>query len=155
MLLVEDVFKELELRAEGKKITLKFAKEYDIIKVKADKRKITQVLMNLVGNSIDYGNKKGDTTVRFYLMNDIVTIEVSDNGPGIDEIELPRLFERFYRVEKSRSKKQGGSGLGLAIVKHIIEGHNSVITIHSEPNVGTRFKFKLPKGAHSNEATLI
>lgn len=143
--LVEDVFKELELKAESKKITLKLAKEYDKIKVKADKRKITQVLMNLVGNSIDYGNKKGTTIVRFYLMNDIVTIEVSDNGPGIQESELPRLFERFYRVEKSRNRNEGGSGLGLAIVKHIIESHNQTINVRSTIDVGSTFIFSLDK----------
>lgn len=143
--LVEDVFTELELRTELKKITLKFAKEYDKIKVKADRRKITQVLMNLVGNSIDYGNKKGNTTVRFYLMNDIVTIEVSDNGPGIEEAELPRLFERFYRVEKSRNRNEGGSGLGLAIVKHILEAHNQTINVRSTIDVGSTFIFSLDK----------
>lgn len=143
--LVEDVFKELELRAEAKKITLKFAKEYDRIKVKADRRKINQVLMNLVGNSIDYGNKKGTTTVRFYLMNDIVTIEVSDNGPGIQESEIPRLFERFYRVEKSRNRNEGGSGLGLAIVKHILEAHYQTINVRSTIDVGSTFTFSLDK----------
>ena len=143
--LVEDVFKELELRAEGKKIELKFAKEYDKIKVRADRRKITQVLMNLIGNSIDYGNKKGNTTVRFYLMNDIVTIEVSDNGPGMHEAELPRLFERFYRVEKSRNRNEGGSGLGLAIVKHILEAHNQNINVRSTIDVGSTFIFSLDK----------
>lgn len=143
--LVEDVFKELELRAEAKKITLKFAKEYDRINVKADRRKINQVLMNLIGNSIDYGNKKGTTTVRFYLMNDIVTIEVSDNGPGIHESEIPRLFERFYRVEKSRNRNEGGSGLGLAIVKHILEAHNQTINVRSTIDVGSTFTFSLDK----------
>lgn len=143
--LVEDVFKEVELRAEAKKINLKFAKEYDRIKVKADRRKINQVLMNLVGNSIDYGNKKGTTTVRFYLMNDIVTIEVSDDGPGINESEIPRLFERFYRVEKSRNRNEGGSGLGLAIVKHILEAHNQTINVRSTIDVGSTFIFSLDK----------
>jgi len=143
--LVADVYQELELRAESKKIELKFAMEYDRIKVKADKRKITQVLMNLVGNSIDYGKKKGTTIVRFYLMNDIVTIEVSDNGPGIDEAELPRLFERFYRVEKSRNRNEGGSGLGLAIVKHILDSHNQTISVRSTKDVGSTFIFSLDK----------
>ena len=101
--------------------------------------------MNLVGNSIDYGSKKGNTTVRFYLMNDIVTIEVSDNGPGIDESELPRLFERFYRVEKSRNRNEGGSGLGLAIVKHILEAHNQSINVRSTIDVGSTFIFSLDK----------
>ena len=143
--LVEDVFKELELKAESKKMTLKFAKEYDRIKVKADRRKINQVLMNLIGNSIDYGVKKGNTTVRFYLMNDIVTIEVSDNGPGIHESEIPRLFERFYRVEKSRNRNEGGSGLGLAIVKHILEAHNQTISVRSTIDIGSTFIFSLDK----------
>lgn len=143
--LVEDVFKEVELRADSKKINLKFAKEYDKIKVKADRRKINQVLMNLIGNSIDYGNKKGTTTVRFYLMNDIVTIEVSDNGPGINETEIPRLFERFYRVEKSRNRNEGGSGLGLAIAKHILEAHNQTINVRSTIDVGSTFIFSLDK----------
>jgi two-component system phosphate regulon sensor histidine kinase PhoR len=143
--LVDDVFQELELKAESKKITLKFAKEYDRIIVKADRRKINQVLMNLVGNSIDYGVKKGNTTVRFYLMNDIVTIEVSDNGPGIHESEIPRLFERFYRVEKSRNRNEGGSGLGLAIVKHILEAHNQTISVRSTIDLGSTFIFSLDK----------
>lgn len=143
--LVEDVFQELELRAEAKKIQLILAKEYDPIKVKADKRKIIQVLMNLIGNSIEYGNKKGVTTVRFYLMDDIVTIEVSDNGPGIHEVELPRLFERFYRVEKSRNRNEGGSGLGLAIVKHILESHGQTINVRSTIDVGSTFIFSLDK----------
>lgn len=143
--LVKDVFKELEFLAESKKIELIFAKEYDRIKVIADKRKITQVLMNLIKNSIDYGNKKGKTTVRFYLMNDIVTIEVSDNGPGIHEAEMPRLFERFYRVEKSRNRNEGGSGLGLAIVKHILDAHNQTINVRSTIDIGSTFTFSLDK----------
>ena len=143
--LVEDVFKEIELRAESKEINLKFAKEYDRIKVRADRRKINQVLMNLIGNSLDYGKKKGTTTVRFYLMNDIVTIEVSDDGPGIDEAEIPRLFERFYRVEKSRNRNEGGSGLGLAIVKHILDAHNQNINVRSTLGVGSTFIFSLDK----------
>ncbi|MEJ6616596.1 MAG: ATP-binding protein [Crocinitomicaceae bacterium] len=143
--LVEDVFQELELRAASKKITLKFAKEYDRVSVKADRRKITQVLMNLIGNSIDYGKTKGSTTVRFYLMNDIITIEVSDNGPGIQESEIPRLFERFYRVEKSRNRNEGGSGLGLAIVKHILEAHNQNVNVRSTIDVGSTFIFSLDK----------
>ena len=143
--LVEDVFKELELKAESKKITLQFAKQYDRIIVNADRRKILQVLMNLIGNSLDYGKKGGTTTVRFYLMNGIVTVEVSDNGPGIQESELPRLFERFYRVEKSRNRNEGGAGLGLAIVKHILEAHNQNVTVRSTVDVGSTFIFSLDK----------
>ena len=143
--LVEDIFKELELKAESKDISLIFSMDYDRIIVNADRRKIAQVLMNLIGNSIDYGKEGGTTTVRFYLMNDIVTIEVSDNGPGIEEAEIPRLFERFYRVEKSRNRNEGGSGLGLAIVKHIIEAHNQTINVRSTIDVGSTFIFSLDK----------
>ncbi len=143
--LVEEMFKELELKAESKNISLVFSKDYDRIFVNADRTKIAQVLMNLIGNSIDYGKDGGTTTLRFYLMNDIVTIEVSDNGPGIHESEIPRLFERFYRVEKSRNRNEGGSGLGLAIVKHIIEAHNQTINVRSTIDVGSTFIFSLDK----------
>ena len=102
--LIFDIFEELEIKAKRKKITLQFAKEFDPIYVCADRTKIGQVLMNLINNSIHYGEENGETQVRFYIFDDIVTIEVSDNGAGIDEADLPRLFERFYRVEKSRNR---------------------------------------------------
>ena len=101
--------------------------------------------MNLIGNSITYGKQNGRTAVRFYIFNDIITIEVSDNGPGIEEADLPRLFERFYRVEKSRNRNEGGTGLGLAICKHIIELHGQTINVRSTPNVGSTFTFSLDK----------
>ncbi len=144
--LVRDIFEELEMKAKKKKIKLKFAKDYDVIKVKADRAKIAQVLNNIIGNSISYGNDKGETVVRFYNMDDIITIEVSDNGPGIEEQHLSRLFERFYRVEKSRNRNEGGSGLGLAIAKKIIEAHGQTINVRSTPGVGSTFTFSLDKG---------
>jgi two-component system phosphate regulon sensor histidine kinase PhoR len=143
--LVSDLFDDAEVRASDRKIQLKFSKEYDPIWVKADRGKIGQVLTNLINNSISYGKKGGKTSVRFYIMNDIVTVEVSDNGPGIAEESLPRLFERFYRVEKSRNRHQGGSGLGLAIAKHIMEAHDQSINVRSTIDVGSTFTFSLDK----------
>ena len=143
--LVKDIFEELEMKAKKKKIKLKFAKDYDVIKVRADRAKIAQVLTNIIGNSIYYGNDKGETVVRFYNMDDIITVEVSDNGPGIEEQHLSRLFERFYRVEKSRNRNEGGSGLGLAIAKKIIEAHGQTINVRSTVGVGSTFTFSLDK----------
>lgn len=144
--LVQEVFEELEMKAKKKKITLRFSKDFDGIKVHADRNKIGQVLTNIIGNSIAYGHEGGETVVRFYILEDIITIEVSDDGPGIDEEHIPRLFERFYRVEKSRNRNEGGSGLGLAIVKKIIQAHGQTISVRSTPGVGSTFTFSLDKG---------
>jgi two-component system phosphate regulon sensor histidine kinase PhoR len=144
--LVKDVFEELEIKAKEKNIILGFAKDFDPVFVSADKVKIGQVLMNLINNSIHYGNDGGETQVRFYLMDNIVTVEVSDDGPGIADEDLPRLFERFYRVEKSRARNQGGSGIGLAIAKHFIEAHNQTISVRSTLGVGSTFTFSLDIG---------
>jgi len=144
--LVEDIFDELEMKAKQKKIALRFAKDFDPIYVYADRSKITQVLTNLIGNSIVYGHQKGETSIRFYILNNIVTVEVSDNGPGIHEEDIPRLFERFYRVEKSRNRNEGGSGLGLAIAKHFVEAHGQTISVRSTVDVGSTFTFGLDRG---------
>jgi len=143
--LVADLFEDAEVIASDRNITLKFAKEFDTIWVKADRSKIGQVISNLINNSISYGNEDGETSVRFYIMDDIITIEVSDNGPGIAEESLPRLFERFYRVEKSRNRHKGGSGLGLAIAKHIMEAHEQSINVRSTIGIGSTFTFSLDK----------
>ena len=143
--LVEDLFEDSKVRSTKKNISLQFAKEFNPILVKADKIKISQVISNLLNNSISYGNENGTTNVRFYLMDDIVTVEISDNGPGITEAHLPRLFERFYRVEKSRNRNQGGSGLGLSIAKHIIELHGQTINVRSTIGLGSTFTFSLNK----------
>ena len=108
-----------------------------------DRAKIAQVLTNLIMNSINYGHEQGKTTLRFYSLDDVIMTEVSDNGPGISEKELPRIFERFYRVEQSRNRNKGGSGLGLAIVKYIIDSHHQTINVRSTPNVGSTFSFTL------------
>lgn len=143
--LIKEVFESLEINAKDKGIILKFAKAYDPIKVLGDRSKLTQVFTNLIGNSIVYGNDGGETIVRLYSTDELITIEVSDNGPGIAETNLPRLFERFYRVEKSRNRNDGGSGLGLAIVKHIIESHEQTISVRSTVGIGSTFTFTLDK----------
>lgn len=148
--LIEDIFDELEMKAKKRKITLRFAKDFDAIYVYADRSKITQVLTNLIGNSIAYGKEKGETQIRFYTLDNIITVEVSDNGPGIPEEDLPRLFERFYRVEKSRNRNEGGSGLGLAIAKHFIEAHGQTISVRSTVGVGSTFTFGLDKGKRNH-----
>jgi len=144
--LVEEVFESQEIRAKDKKIKLRFDESYEKpIWVKADKQKIYQVITNLVVNSINYGREGGKTTISFIDMMDRVLVEVADNGIGIPTKELPRVFERFYRVDKSRSRDQGGTGLGLAIVKHIIEAHEQSINVRSSVNEGTTFGFTLKR----------
>jgi two-component system phosphate regulon sensor histidine kinase PhoR len=142
--LVKDVFESLELKAREKNIHL-VMKEIagSRIYVYADKDRIRQVLVNLIENSIKYGNQNGTTTVRCFNDNTLVHIEVADNGLGIEEQYLPRLFERFFRVDKSRSREIGGTGLGLAIVKHIIEAHQQSIMVDSIYGKGTTFSFSL------------
>ena len=145
--LIEDVFDLFEMKAAKKKITLTFDRDYlKPIMVKADKEKIQQVLSNLVVNSIKYGRLKGTTEISVEnLIKNKVIIRVTDNGEGVVKENVPRLFERFYRVDKSGSRKEGGSGLGLAIVKHIIEAHDEKIYIESEFGVGSEFSFTLEK----------
>ncbi|GAA4804577.1 sensor histidine kinase [Litoribaculum gwangyangense] len=145
--LVENVFEMLEMKATKKNITLTFDMDYENpIMVKADRERIQQVLANLVVNSIKYGREKGTTEVSIEnLIKNKVIVRVTDNGEGIEKIHLPRLFERFYRVDKSGSRKEGGSGLGLSIVKHIIEAHNEKIYVESEYGVGSEFSFTLEK----------
>jgi two-component system phosphate regulon sensor histidine kinase PhoR len=144
--LVKDVLESMELKAKRKSISLSIRKGFDKpFFVFADKEKIRQVITNLVDNSIKYGNINGETTASFYDMDDNVLIEITDNGIGIAEEHLPRLFERFYRIDKHRSREQGGTGLGLAIVKHIIEAHQQTINVRSTVGVGTTFAFTLQK----------
>jgi two-component system, OmpR family, phosphate regulon sensor histidine kinase PhoR len=145
--LTEDVFESLEIKAKGRNIALGFksGSEKGLV-VEADKERIRQVLTNLVENSVKYGKQGGRTEVGFHDMHENILIEVSDNGIGIEENHLPRLFERFYRVDKSRSREQGGTGLGLSIVKHIIEAHGQNINVKSAPGEGTTFWFTLRKG---------
>lgn len=144
--LVKEVFESMELKAKQKNISLSIKKGYDRpYMVDADKEKIRQVITNLVDNSMKYGNDGGETYASFYDMDENILIEISDNGIGIAEEHLPRLFERFYRIDKHRSREQGGTGLGLAIVKHIIEAHRQTINVRSTVGVGTTFAFTLEK----------
>lgn len=144
--LTKDIIESAEEHKPEKKVNVRIQKNYDPIFVKADKGKISQVLTNLILNSINYGKEEGNTVIRFYPMDKVIMTEVSDDGPGIHDKDLPRLFERFYRVEQSRNRNEGGSGLGLAICKHIIESHRQTITVRSTVNVGSTFTFSLPKG---------
>ena len=147
--LVRNVFELLEMKAAKKNITLTFDMDYkDPIYVKGDKEKIQQVLTNLVVNSIKYGQQNGTTELSVEnLIKNKVIIRVTDNGEGISKQHLARIFERFYRVDKSGSRAEGGSGLGLAIVKHIIEAHNEKIYVESVLDIGSEFSFTLEKAA--------
>lgn len=143
--LVEEVFETQEIRAKKRGIELEFEKKNrKPIMVHADKMKVFQVLTNLIANSIYYGKAEGKTLVSFSKTKEKVFIEIQDNGIGIAEEDIPRIFERFYRVDKSRSREQGGTGLGLAIVKHIIEAHGETIRVKSKPKKGSTFIFSLP-----------
>lgn len=144
--LAKEVCELLEFKAREKKIKLRVQeKNDDRMYVYADKERIRQVFINLIDNSIKYGKESGETVVSFEVNNALVTAVVTDNGIGMEKHHLPRLFERFYRVDKSRSRDIGGTGLGLAIVKHIIEAHQQKITVSSEPDHGTVFSFSLTK----------
>nr|WP_319400402.1 ATP-binding protein [uncultured Carboxylicivirga sp.] len=142
----DEVFDMQEIRANEKHIKLKFGKGLEApIKVNADKERMFQVVINLIVNSINYGKKGGQTTVSCYDMDNRILVEIKDNGIGIAEEHLPRIFERFFRADKSRSREQGGTGLGLAIVKHIIEAHSQRINVSSKIGQGTSFTFTLEK----------
>ncbi len=145
--LVQSVFDLYEMKASKKKITLTFDMNYqEPIMVHADKERIQQVLSNLIVNSIKYGKEDGTTEVSIEdLIRNKVIVRVTDNGEGIAQAHIPRLFERFYRVDKSGSRKEGGSGLGLAIVKHIIEAHHERIYVESDYRIGSEFSFTLEK----------
>jgi two-component system phosphate regulon sensor histidine kinase PhoR len=143
--LVKKVFFQFQHLAEEHKVRLQVNAEEGEIFVIGDENRIMQVLENLISNSIKYGNEGGATIVRFYDMDEQYLVEVSDNGPGIEEEHLPRLFERFYRADRSRARKVGGTGLGLAIVKNIIEAHEQTISVSSKPGEGTTFNFTLQK----------
>ena len=145
--LVDNVFDLLEFESEKNNISLKLEnKKNSLIYVNADQERILQVLTNLIVNSIKYGSDNGYTKVIVEDFNkEKVIVRIIDNGEGIEEEHIPRLFERFYRIDKNRSRKKGGSGLGLSIVKHIIEAHNEQIFVKSEIGEGTEFSFTLSK----------
>ncbi|NRA49952.1 MAG: sensor histidine kinase [Phaeodactylibacter sp.] len=145
--LAEEVFEDLEIKAKQRNITLEFKNgASQVFKVQGDRESIRQVLTNLVSNSIKYGEDGGRTRIGFYDMDGNILIEVADNGLGIPKKHLNHVFDRFYRVDKSRSRERGGSGLGLSIVKHIIEAHKQTINVRSTPGLGSTFGFTLRKG---------
>jgi len=145
--LIRNVFDLLEMKADKKNITLAFENDnIQPIFVNGDKDKIQQVVENLIVNSIKYGKEGGLTEVSIVnLTNKKVLVRVTDNGEGIEAHNIPRLFERFYRVDKSGSRTEGGSGLGLSIVKHILEAHKEKIYVESEFGIGSEFSFTLEK----------
>lgn len=145
--LINNVFELLEMKASKKKIALTFDKKYtEPVLVIADEERIEQVVINLVVNSIKYGKSNGTTEISVEdLVDDKVIVRVTDNGEGIEKEHLPRLFERFYRVSKSRSREEGGSGLGLSIVKHIVEAHQEQIYVESIYGIGSEFSFTMQK----------
>ncbi|MCE7042019.1 cell wall metabolism sensor histidine kinase WalK [Dyadobacter sp. CY312] len=147
-----NIFSRLENIASQRNVSLK-VKPDDIgaVLVIADQDRIEQVLLNLIENAIKYGNEGGKVIVHFNESKKQVEIAIRDNGPGIPQEHLNRIFERFYRVDKSRSKERGGTGLGLAIVKHIINAHDTKIAVMSKPDKGTTFSFKLDKAIKVHE----
>jgi len=144
--LVKEIFEQMELKAKQHQIKLIFKQKYDdALMVTADRDKICQVMINLIDNSLKYGKQGGSTSVSLFELHDQVLVEVTDDGSGINEKCLPRLFERFYRIDSHRSRDIGGSGLGLAIVKHIIEAHEQTINVRSTEGVGSTFGFTLQR----------
>lgn len=144
---IQNVFDLLEMKADKKGIMLMFDMKYiKPVMVFADQDKIQQVVTNLVMNSIKYGKENGTTEISIEdLVNNKIIVRVKDNGEGIEQKHVPRLFERFYRVDKSGARSEGGSGLGLSIVKHIIEGHDEKIYVESKFGEGSEFSFTLEK----------
>jgi two-component system phosphate regulon sensor histidine kinase PhoR len=144
--LAKEVIDDAQFQAKEKGIQIQLKDGADrSFMVSADRDNITQVLNNLVINSIKYGHENGHTKIGFYDMDKFILVEVSDNGIGIPQKHLNHLFDRFYRVDKSRSRTMGGSGLGLSIVKHILEAHNQTINVRSTEGVGSTFGFTLAK----------
>ncbi|MDX2189960.1 MAG: ATP-binding protein [Bacteroidota bacterium] len=151
--LTKDVFEMLEKKAEKRNVSLRFSENFNgmAVYVLADSYQIKQALKNLVENAINYGVENGKVVVGLDIDKENVVVSVKDDGPGIAPDHLKRIFERFYRVEKSRSKEKGGSGLGLAIVQEIIEAHNSKVLVTSKLGKGTTFAFILKKGVKNDK----
>jgi two-component system, OmpR family, phosphate regulon sensor histidine kinase PhoR len=144
--LIHEVIDSMEFKVEKHKIKLIYKEKYDVPTwVVADRDRVRQVLVNLIDNAFKYGKEGGRTWIKTFQLHDEILVEVTDNGIGIEEKYLPRLFERFFRTDKSRSREIAGSGLGLAIVKHIIEAHQQTITVRSTEGLGSTFGFTLQR----------
>ena len=153
---IADVIDQFEGKSERKNVTVQFAEGCPTgVSVLADPQRIYQVMANLISNAIKYNHEGGHVIVDLEVHKTEVVVFVKDDGPGIPPEHIKRIFERFYRVEKSRSKDRGGTGLGLAIVKHIIEAHDSKVAVTSTMGKGTTFSFKLPKGENLYEESLL
>ncbi len=145
--LIQNVFELLEMKAAKKNITLTLDKAYPPTIVNGDRERIEQVVINLIVNSLKYGKPDGTTEVAIEdISKNKFLVRITDNGEGISQENLARIFERFYRVDKSGSRREGGSGLGLSIVKHILEVHLEKIYLESQLGVGSEFSFTLEKG---------
>nr|WP_321358818.1 ATP-binding protein [uncultured Draconibacterium sp.] len=143
---VEEVIEMEHWQASESQISVQIVNKPDRpIFVRADKKRILEVVTNLIVNGVKYGKQNGYVNISFHDLEDNIIVEVADNGIGIDKKDLRRIFERFFRVDKSRSREQGGTGLGLSIVKHIIEAHNQSINVRSVLDQGTTFNFTLEK----------
>lgn len=149
-LLIEDIIQEFKLSIEqsNKKIRINIDTDVQIV---ADKKKIKQVIINLLNNSLKYGKENGKIEISASQLNHKIIIKISDDGPGIEEKHLSRIFERFYRIDESRSRHLGGSGLGLAIVKSILDAHGEPIRVNSKMGVGTTFSFTLPQSLNATK----
>ncbi len=144
VVLAKETLAGLDDQAAKRNIKLVISEKYTTPAfVYADREKIRTVLINLIQNSIKYGREKGNTYIKIFELHDQYLIEITDNGIGIEEKHLIRLFERFYRIDTHRSREEGGTGLGLAIVKHILEAHEQTISVRSTPYIGTTFAFTL------------
>jgi two-component system phosphate regulon sensor histidine kinase PhoR len=144
--LIKEIFEQLENKANKRNTTLVYKpKDLRECWVYGDKQRLSQVLINLIDNAIKYGRDNGKVLVELNTENKKVEVVIEDNGPGIPQEQLPRIFERFYKVDKSRTREVGGTGLGLAIVKHILNAHDSTINVTSKMDKGTRFTFHLAK----------
>ncbi len=149
--LTKDVAEMEYWQAVERKIDIKIIQPEKPVRVYADKKRITEVLSNLIVNAVKYGKKGGLVEVTFDDIDEHITVSIEDNGIGIEKDQIRRIFERFYRIDKSRSREQGGTGLGLSIVKHIIEAHNQSINVKSVVDKGTTFTFTLNKAPQSKD----
>ena len=151
--LVEKVIGDFKSRAEAKQITL--VVEASDVRVKADASRLEQVLCNLIDNAIKYGRPQGAVSVRTRpIKGNQIEVSIADDGPGIPPESLERIFERFYRVDKARSREQGGTGLGLSIVKHIVQNHGGKTWAKSEFGRGSVFYFTVPEDSSENQPAL-
>ncbi len=147
--LAREIIEGLEIQAEAARIKMSIVGAPRRMEVVADRKYVGQVLVNLIGNSIRYGTQGGWVRLKIVDQGEKIIVEVADNGEGIDPEDMPRVFERFFRTDVSRSREKGGTGLGLAIVKHILEAHGETITVRSELGVGSTFSFTLRRNTGS------